>query len=103
MPGVQQAAQEFLRHRTQWVSLRPRFTRAVASRGAAKDNFDAAFGSSGHYVGKDYGAGSTEIISMGLEKLYNDPAGFARQDPEYCAFIIGALNGSLRNKKIPRA
>lgn len=69
----------------------------------AKDQFDRAFeGSSAYYVGKEYGDGDTEILSMGAEKLFNDPAGFCKKDPEYAAFIIGVLTGKLRNNPLPK-
>jgi hypothetical protein len=61
-----------------------------------KDGFDRAFGDNGWYVGKDYAHGSTEITSMGLQKLYEDPAGFAKADPEYFKFMVGVLRGTLR-------
>lgn len=62
-----------------------------------KDNFEAAFGESAWYVGKDYGLhAASEIVSMGVEELYNDAARFAAKDPEYCKFILGYLDGSLR-------
>ena len=61
------------------------------------DDFGKAFGKQdAFYVGKHYADGSTEIISMGLEKLYKDPVKFAQDDPEYCAFLVGILEGSLR-------
>lgn len=37
------------------------------------------------HTGKDY---ATEILSMGLERLYWDPIGFAKQDPEYLQFVL---------------
>jgi hypothetical protein len=50
------------------------------------------------YMGKDYstrsrGRYATEILSMGIEKFYEDPIGFAKQDPDYFDFIYGALRG----------
>ena len=33
---------------------------------------------------------------MGLQKLWEDPATFARKDPEYFKLITGILDGSLR-------
>lgn len=45
-------------------------------------------------MGKYY-KGHTEIISMGLELLYDDPIGFAERDPEYFKFLTGILNGDL--------
>lgn len=66
-----------------------------------KDEFDRAFDdNSAHYIGKNYGTGghkptSTEVITMGIEKMYDDPVYFAEKDPEYFNFIIGALRGIL--------
>jgi hypothetical protein len=49
-----------------------------------------------HYSGKFYGpslreAGATEVISMGMERLYRDPAAFFRQDADYFLFLLLAL------------
>ena len=47
-----------------------------------------------HYMGKYYsGAGHTEVISMGMERLMLDPVGFAKQDPDYFEFILDLLQG----------
>lgn len=62
-----------------------------------EDDFGKAFGKGSlraAYVGKYYEDG-TEIISMGVELLYLDPVGFAKNDPEYFRFIVGVLNGDL--------
>lgn len=53
------------------------------------------FESHAAYVGKRYAAGDTEVLSMGLEKLYSDPVGMAKLDPQYFKFVIGALRGIL--------
>lgn len=55
---------------------------------AFKDKFEDA------YVGKDYGDRATEIVSMGLEYLWRDPAGFARRDPDFFDFVIGLIRGT---------
>lgn len=52
------------------------------------------------YVGKLYLDKSgknrmTEVISMGIERLYDDPLGFSRDDPQHFDFIIGLLRGWL--------
>lgn len=63
-----------------------------------KDEFDKYFdndSSHAYYVGKSYGQSATEIISMGTEALFHDPAGFAVKDPEYFKFIVGVLRGDL--------
>lgn len=46
------------------------------------------------YTGKIYERGSTEIISMGVEKMWSDPAKFAKDDPEYFDFIYTTLEGA---------
>lgn len=44
------------------------------------------------YAGKVYRGGKyTEILTMGLERLYRDPQGFAQQDPDYFDFILGIV------------
>lgn len=61
-----------------------------------KDKFDQAFDrNSAYYIGKSY-AGNSEVVSMGIEKLSVDPVGFAKNDPEFCKFILGILDGALR-------
>jgi hypothetical protein len=49
-----------------------------------------------HYIGKFYGsslrnAHATELISMGLERLYNEPEAFFREDADYFLFLLLAL------------
>lgn len=62
-----------------------------------KDRFDLFFSKTdAYYVGKVYNDGSTEIVSMGLKALHDDPIGFAQKDPDYFRFMIGILNGRLR-------
>lgn len=93
---------EFLTHRVgaeptrRLVDLFPKTTYRPDEVGR-KDRFDAVFGDvSAYYVGKDYGPGATEILSMGIQKLYDDPLTFAKNDPEYCKYVLGLLDGSLR-------
>lgn len=99
VPGVRAATDEFLRHRV--GSEAPRKMKDVMKGKyrddelGREDDFRKAFGDQCWYVGKVY-RDASEIVSMGLEKLYNDPGEFAKKDPEYCAFILGILDGSLR-------
>ena len=46
-----------------------------------------------HYCGKEYNEEShaTEILTMGIERLFNDPIGFAKDDPDYFQFLIRTL------------
>lgn len=43
-----------------------------------------------HYMGKYY-ADYTELLTMGIERLYSDPLLFYRQDPEYFEFLVRIL------------
>lgn len=45
------------------------------------------------YTGKIYPDGATEVISMGLQYLYNNPRKFARRDPDFFRFIVELVNG----------
>jgi hypothetical protein len=56
------------------------------------DRFPA--GGMSSYAGKFYPS-ATEVLSMGLERLYRDPAKFAEQDAEYFKLIVGILHGTL--------
>jgi hypothetical protein len=69
------------------------------------------------YVGKQYGPlgrqYATEVMSMGFEELYANPAGFAAADPEYFNFITriargekfekGTIESWLKQKATPTA
>lgn len=97
-PSIGHAAKEFLRKRVgdeptvALTEVCPSCKYEPHERGR-KDNFEGAFGSQSYYVGKDYGGRATEILSMGLQKLYEDPAKFARADPEYFNFVVDILHG----------
>lgn len=111
MPGAHQACLDFLSERVKNekpTNFREKFGDGYReNESGRKDDFAKAFGdslgaeSSGYYVGKDYGNAATEVLSMGVELLYRDPSGFAKRDPEYCGFVLGILDGSLRSKKKP--
>lgn len=62
-----------------------------------KDEFDKAFASDeAHYIGKTYRTNdATEVLTMGIQKIYEDPEYFAEKDPEYFNFIVGVLRGVL--------
>lgn len=61
-----------------------------------EDSFGRVFDrNAAFYAGKMYNDGSTEILSMGLEKMYENPVAFAKADPEYFKFVLGVLRGDL--------
>lgn len=43
------------------------------------------------YMGKEYGRDATEIVSMGIEYMYDETARFAKEDPDYFDFIYNLL------------
>lgn len=47
------------------------------------------------YCGKIYNHQATEIMSMGIERIFEHPKEFADTDREYMAFIISNLRGEL--------
>lgn len=55
---------------------------------AAKDGFLDA------YTGKQYSE-STEIVSMGLQHLYEDPWKFRQESPEHFAYMMAVIHGEL--------
>jgi hypothetical protein len=107
LPGAKSAAQRFLRHRVKDEPLR-KLKEVLPDHGygdweyGREDDFAKALGAANAwYAGKkELSNGCTEIVSMGVEQLYQDPAGFARADPEYCAFILGILDGRARDNPV---
>lgn len=111
-PKILQLSAEFLDHRVAGETIR-RLVDIFPRRGywkherGRKDRFGLAFDSDAAdawYCGKEYRRKDrdpktrwgTEILSMGVQKLMTDPVKFARMDPEYCAYVLGILDGSLR-------
>lgn len=53
-----------------------------------------------HYTGKFYGdEGPTEIISMYLEQLYEDPIALIKNDPRGFDFIVDLVRGTPIEKQ----
>jgi len=48
-----------------------------------------------HYMGKVYDSrASTELLTMGVERMMTDPVGFAKQDPDYLKFMLRILHNA---------
>jgi len=45
------------------------------------------------YTGRDYSSGHTEILSTGIQRLVEDPAGFRVRDPEHFELVVKILRG----------
>jgi hypothetical protein len=103
IPGLQALAHEYIARRIPSAEVPIRFVDLFPTMGfrpdevGRKGDFDKYFvAHQAYYVGKVYSQGSTELISMGIEHLYGNPAEFARRDPELVKFLIGVLRGDLR-------
>lgn len=99
-PGIEAKVKAFLEYRVgkeQEVDMRtiPGGENMKGER-VRKDNFDRAMDTvSAYYCGKNYDQNGkytgSEILSMGIEQLYRDPANFIAKDPEYAQFVISCL------------
>lgn len=51
-----------------------------------------------YYVGRDYGTRyeGTEVFSMGLQYLFEDPVLSAVADPDHMALILALVKGAVR-------
>jgi len=49
-----------------------------------------------HYAGKDYGSQATELVSMGIQALFENPVFFATVDQEYFNFVMILLRHGPR-------
>lgn len=82
---VHQKAVEFLERRTKGEAALWLGDNYDKDEMARKDKFLDP------YMGKDYGDRATEIVSMGLEQMWINPARFAKADPEYFDFIFNLM------------
>jgi len=90
VPGLQKEATDFLNRRTagEFAQKLKKLTgkNYKSSEVAKPDKF------TNPYIGKIYPHGATEIISMGMEQLYHNPAGFAKDDPDYFKFMYSVIH-----------
>jgi phage portal protein BeeE len=93
--GVGRMAQGFLHSRTSQDTPFVMYRDRKPTEYGREDDFAKTFGDRAAYVGKHYKNGDTEIISMGLEQLYRDAAGFAKADPEYFNLMIAVIRGRV--------
>lgn len=96
-PGAKDLCRDFLAHRCgdePFVPLNSALGTTVyrADEQGRKDEFAKALGErAAWYAGKSYGNDGSEILSLGLEKLYEAPARFAEADPEFFGLICHIL------------
>ena len=98
------ASSQFHSHRTKSTPTKP-MSAWCPNCGFSKkeygndDNFGPLFTDKmrAAYTGKTYKGGATELVSMGLERLYKDPISFAQKDPEFFKFTVGTLHGEFNH------
>ena len=100
-PGVREKVHKFLAYRLAGEKPVDMATvpggEGMEGEMVRKDHFDRAFDvTDAYYVGREYKNSDgtiygSEITSMGIQALHDDPIGFCQKDPEYAAFVIGIL------------
>lgn len=91
----------FAEYRTKGESVE-RLSKIMDSSGyssdeiARKDNFFSPYCGKIYSASGDYKyARASEIMSMGVERLFKEPAKFAKEDREYFDFVVANLRGEL--------
>lgn len=111
-PEIGAASRAFVGHRTAgetpmlFSNVSPDVEWAKDDDMGRKDDFEKAFGPLSPdnlaplYVGKIYD-NATEVLSMGLELMYENPLHFLKEDPEYFYFVVGIMTGKIKGKALP--
>jgi hypothetical protein len=70
----------------------------VEHLGASYGNYEVATGDhfKDKYTGKHYDRESSEILSMGMQYLFNDATEFSFRDPDHFKYTVGVLQGVIR-------
>ena len=89
-PAVGNAVRDFYKKRT--LGLRAeKMADILPNDGYAAKELTKRDGFWKPYTGKVYSDGSTEVLSMGLQHMYQTPIEFAAADPEHFEFIMTIL------------
>lgn len=96
---VGKRSQQFLEDRTSGADLES-LKNMTGNKGYGRGEKARAGGFMNAYTGKAYKkldgtVYATEILSMGIQHLYEDAADFAAKDPSHFAFTLMALRGQL--------
>lgn len=93
-PEIDRAAREFLAKRRGDDDMKPMSVLAPDRQWKSWEmSFEDKWKKNGGdpYMGKTYPGGGSELITMGVERLFKDPIGFAQKDPEYFEFLVTLL------------
>jgi HK97 family phage portal protein len=100
-PRIHDQCVQFLESRAEDTSKTYPLSQLIPKGGYAPHEIAYADKFQSAYTGKVYKRAdgtyyATEILSMGMEHMYNDPVEFQAKDPEFFNFILGIMKGYLR-------
>jgi len=95
IPGMYARVQEHINSRTQGEAYQPLAKLTGAGYDADEVSKPDSFADA--YMGKDYGGKADEFISMSVQKMYEDPVGFAKADPQSYNFTMGLFQEARAN------
>jgi SPP1 gp7 family putative phage head morphogenesis protein len=93
VPSVKRLATEYLKRRTQGERLQS--LRSLTGMGYKRDEVAWPDKFISPYIGKYYRDGATEVISMGLQYMFNNPAKLYREDKELFDLIVRVISGMI--------
>ena len=97
-PEVENICKEFLSKRTK--GEKPQKLNVLSpNSGYQDDEYTLKDNFSNPYCGKIYPDGGSEILSMGIQMLAENPTSFYRNDPEYFGLIVSILRNEFPKKK----
>ena len=97
-PEVKNICKEFLSKRTK--GEKPQKLNVLSpNSGYQDDEYTLKDNFSNPYCGKIYPDGGSEILSMGIQMLAENPTSFYRNDPEYFGLIVSILRNEFPKKK----
>lgn len=92
---VSRAAHSFLQNRTKGEELQS-LAKVTQISGYREDELTKPDKFADPYIGKQYGPGASEVVSMGLEMVFQDPKTFYEKDPEHFDLTVDIMNNRVK-------
>ena len=89
-PEVSKKVNAFLEYRTQGEKAE-KLNKLVPKANYGKDEMAKKDNFFNPYCGKVYQTGATEILSMGLQEVFDNAIDFSKNDPEYFNFVLDII------------
>jgi hypothetical protein len=89
-PEVSKKVNAFLEYRTQGEEAE-KLNKLVPKSNYGKDEMAKKDNFFNPYCGKIYQSGATEILSMGLQEVFDNAIDFSKNDPEYFNFVLDVI------------